>query len=133
MKYDYRKEITKDIFDYVEENYTAEEIAEKLADREEFEIMLNDDLWIEDSVTGNASGSYTFSRNTAKGYVVENMEDCIQALKEFGCEAEAVAEKFLSEDWEFFDVTIRCYLLGECVGEAVDILWNKYAQINPKP
>jgi len=133
MKYDYRKEITKDIFDYVEENYTAEEIAEKLADRDEFESTLNDDLWIEDSVTGNASGSYTFSRATAREYVVENMEDCIEALKCFCCEAETIAEKFLSEDWEFFDVTIRCYLLGECLGEAIDKLWNKYAQINPKP
>ena len=48
------------------------------------------------------------------------MELCIEAVKEFCVESETIAEKFLSEDWEYFDVTIRCYLLGQAISEALD-------------
>ena len=55
-----------------------------------------------------------------KEYVTENMEECIEALKEFCVEAETVAEKFLSEDWEYFDVTIRCHLLNQAISEVLE-------------
>lgn len=43
-----------------------------------------------------------------------------EACKEFGVNNETVGEKFLNEDWEYFDVTIRCYLLGWAISEALD-------------
>lgn len=55
--YDYREEIKNDIMDYVEDEiYLAD-----FSGREELEEKLNDDLWTVDSVTGNASGSYTLT------------------------------------------------------------------------
>jgi hypothetical protein len=113
--YNYYEAMANDIREYLADTYTAEELAEKMADVESFREELNDDLWTIDSVTGNASGSYTFSRETAKSYVLDNMTMCIDAMKEFCVEAETIAEKFLSEDWEYFDVTIRCAILGQVI------------------
>ena len=110
--YNYYEAMANDIREYLADNYTSEELAEKMADVESFREELNDDLWTVDSVTGNASGSYTFCRETAKSYVLDNMDMCIDALEEFCVEAKTIAEKFLSEDWEYFDVTIRCAILG---------------------
>jgi hypothetical protein len=77
---------------------------------------------VEDSVTGNASGSYTFNRWTAKEYVADNMELLKDALDEFCTESRTIAEHFLNEDWEYFDVSIRCYLLGSVISEVLDEL-----------
>ena len=111
MKYDYLEAIREDVREYIEENYTPEEIRENLKNREEWEEQLNDDLWTEDHVTGNASGSYTFSRRTAEEYVKDNLSLCIKAMIEFGYEAEIFGKKVYNEEWEDLDVTIRCYLL----------------------
>lgn len=120
--YNYLDSMKEDILTAIRDNYTPEEIAEKMEDRDSFEQELNDDLWVDDSVTGNGSGSYTFSRCTAKEYVNSNMLLCCEAIHEFCVDAETVAGKFLSEDWEYFDVTIRCYLLGSAIWEALEEL-----------
>ena len=80
---------------------------------------LYEDLWIEDSVTGNASGSYTFSTADAEEYVKDNMDLVREACKEFCVDSDSVSEHFMDEDWEWFDVTIRCYLLGECLDDVL--------------
>ena len=125
--YNYLDSMKEDILTAIRDTYTAEEIVEKMKDRDAFEQELNDDLWVDDNVTGNGSGSYTFNRYTAKEYVNSNMLLCCEALREFCVEAETIAEKFLSEDWEYFDVTIRCYLLGSAICEALDQIENEKA------
>ena len=77
-------------------------------------------LWIEDSVTGNASGSYTFDAWKAGEYVESNMGLAIAAFKEFS-DLKTFAEKVENEEWEYIDVTIRCYLLGQVLTEAFEI------------
>ena len=79
-----------------------------------------DQLWIEDSVTGNASGSYTFNRWQAGEYVQSNMGLAVAAFREFGSLKE-FAEKVEADEWEFIDVTIRCYLLSQVLSEAFEI------------
>lgn len=116
MKYNYLESIKADVLEYINNEIDLTDYESK----DDLHESLHDDLWAEDSVTGNASGSYTFCRETAKEYVTENMEECIEALKEFCVEAETVAEKFLSEDWEYFDVTIRCHLLGQAISEVLE-------------
>ena len=117
-KYNYLESMKEDIKNFLEDEF--EYRYSDYEDKDELQEALYNDLWTEDRVTGNASGSYTFCRQTAKEYVTENMEECIEALKEFCVEAETVAEKFLSEDWEYFDVTIRCYLLGQAISEVLE-------------
>lgn len=116
LNYNYEAEMINDIKSYLEDE---KELYAGL-DREELEEKLCYDLWVEDSVTGNASGSYTFCSATAKEYVTENIELCKDALEEFCVESSTIADKFLNEDWEYFDVTIRCYLLGHCISVALD-------------
>jgi hypothetical protein len=127
-RYNYREAIKSDILEYLTENYTTEELKEKIIDydRSDFENELHDDLWICDSVTGNASGSYTFSRTLAKEYIQsdnKNLNLLQEAAREFCCENE-VTKRFFADDWEYFDVTIRCYLLGSAISEALDELEN---------
>ena len=124
-KYNYYEAMKEDIKNYIAENYTEEELNEKLLDFDNFSEDLNDDLWTVDSVTGNGSGSYTFSRATAKDYILsdsENIDLLREALKEFCVEADTIAEKFLSEEWEYFDVTVRCYILGGVIYEVLEDL-----------
>lgn len=116
--YDYMEAMVDDIKEWVEDNIDAADFD----DRESLEEQLNDDLWADDSVTGNGSGSYTFNRAKAKEYVVDNMDLLGEMIQEFDIDAKTVGEKFIEQDWEYFDVSIRCYLLGQAIGEALDQL-----------
>lgn len=91
-------------------------------DREEVEERLNDDFWINDSITGNASGSFTFNSYKAQENVLEDIDTLRDACAEFGVDAETIGEKFLNEEWEWMDVTCRCYVLGQAIAEILDDL-----------
>ena len=117
MKYNYFEAVKADVKDYIKSEINFADWAEN---REGLEEELNDSLWVNDSVTGNASGSYTFCRETAKGYVFEDTETVTDALKEFCVDSETIAMKFFHEDWEYFDVTARCYVLGSAIDEVLD-------------
>lgn len=114
--YNYLEAMKSDIMDYIKNEINTA----NYSDRDELESDLNDILWTEDSITGNASGSYTFNRAEAAEYVNDNIDLLSEACAEFGIDSATVGEKFLDEDWEYFDVTIRCYLLGQAISEALD-------------
>lgn len=115
--YNYREAIKSDIRDHIEWNYSEAETATNIAERrEEWEEELHDVLWCTDSVTGNASGSYTFSTWQAEEYIAHNWDILEEALVEFGCyDCNPIARGA-----EWCDVTIRCYLLGECIAAVLD-------------
>lgn len=115
--YDYMEVMKDDIKTYI---ITDEIKAEIKEDRDEVEQRLNDDLWAEDCITGNASGSYFCNSYKAKEAVTDNEELCREALTEFCVESGEVAKHFLNGDWEYFDVTIRCYLLGQAISAVLD-------------
>lgn len=115
--YDYREAMTEDVKEWIKENIDLTEWTE---DREGLEQQLKDDLWTADSVTGNGSGSYTFNRVQASLYVLDNMDLLQEAIEEFATDPATVGDKFISEDWEWFDVTIRCYLLGSVISDVLD-------------
>ena len=114
--YDYLESMKADVKDYITENYETEDY-ESISEEE-----LHDTLWITDSVTGNASGSYTFNSYTAKEYVLDNMDLLEEMASEFGVDNETLGEKFINEEWEYFDVSIRCYLLGAAIHESLEEL-----------
>lgn len=117
--YDYLEQVTADVRDYVEQEI---DLTEWAGDRDGLEEKLSDDLRTCDSVTGNASGSYTFNRVQAQIYVLDGMDELQEAVNEFGIDSETIGEKFLESDWEYFDVTIRCYLLGQAITAVLDDL-----------
>lgn len=100
--YNYREEMKKDIIAWFNDNPDQK--------KENYDTNY-DTLWIEDSVTGNASGSYTFNRQQAKEYVIDNFDELCDAMMEFDC-LSCLGKKVRDGEWEYLDVTIRCYLLG---------------------
>lgn len=115
--YDYREAMIEDVKQWITDEVN---LADWTEDREGLEQQLNDDLWTEDSVTGNGSGSYTFNRVQASLYVLDNMDLLQEAIDEFTTDPATVGGKFISEDWEWFDVTIRCYLLGSVISKVLN-------------
>ena len=116
-RYNYMESITADILEYIRTDYTEEEIREKLQDRDAWEEELNNDLWAFDSVTGNASGSYTCNAWRAEEYIAHNLDLLAEAMQEFGDTSDA-----LKNGAEWCDVTIRCYLLGAAISAALDTI-----------
>lgn len=112
MKYNYFEAVKADVLDYISENINLAEFDSF----DDLEDSLNDELWVSDSVTGNASGSYTFSTWQAEENLCHNWDLLADALREFGCESVDILDKGA----EWCDVTIRCYLLGQAIAEALE-------------
>lgn len=113
MTYDYRRAMVQDIKDVIEDYDYSD-----CSDLDDAYEKLNDDLWINDSVTGNGSGSYTFSSEKAREYVAGNEELLVDAMEEFGSGPDQYKEALTNP--EYADVTIRCYLLNEMIGIALE-------------
>ena len=114
--YDYLEAVKEDVVDFIKCDIDLKDFVE----REELEEYLNEELFDCDRVTGNASGSYTFNSCEAKENIEDNIELLNEACNEFETSVETVGDWFLSENWEAMDVTIRCYLLGQAIAEALD-------------
>lgn len=122
--YDYRKALKKDIRNYIEDyEYDISGSKEDVIDD------LFDVLWAEDSVTGNGFMGYEengvlLPDDKAKMYVLDNIEIMLEAVQEFGCK-ESVVPKMIEGDWIWFDITIRCYLLGSCIAEVLENIFKR--------
>lgn len=119
--YNYLEVVTSDILDYIKEEINLDEWK---GNREGLEEKLNDELWTVDSVTGNASGSYTLNTWEAEENLAHNWDLLAEALDEFGQDGTDV----LRQGAEAMDVTIRCYLLGQAIAEALDELEEELAE-----
>lgn len=108
-KYNYRKAVKDDVeFQFLERG-----IKSRLCDKDLAELQ--DDLFLCDDVTGNASGSYTMSRWTAEENLCHNLGLLSEVLRDVGFTPSELAVKL--EDPEACDVIVRCYLLGEMMYE----------------
>ena len=119
--YNYLEAVTADVVEYIKNEIN-------LADydsREELEEALNDELWTADSVTGNASGSYYCNAWKAEEALAHNWDLLAEALTEFGQDGTDV----LKQGAEAMDVTIRCYLLGQAIAEALEELEEELAAV----
>lgn len=113
-KYDYHEQIKNDILDHIKSEY-PEIMTSDFWDCTTKDMVydtLYDKLWLCDNVTGNASGSYTFSTWQAEENLCHNTDLLKEAVEEFGGK--------IPEGAEAQDVTIRCYLLSECLNEVLD-------------
>ena len=112
-RYDYYQAVKDDIKQYIEDH----DVKVTTSNREDLEQELYDDMFISDSVTGNASGSYTFNTWQAEENLCHNLDLLKEAFSEFG------EPSFdMLESAESCDVTIRCYLLSQCLHEVLDEL-----------
>lgn len=112
-QYDYREAVKNDIIDYINDH----DVKVTSSNKDEVYEQLYDEMFISDSVTGNASGSYTFNTWKAEENLCHNLDLLGEALSEFGSDPAKIMESP-----EACDVTIRCYLLSEILGEVLDEL-----------
>lgn len=103
MKYNYLENMKEDIKQYIKDYDITEPTFDKLYD----------DMFIDDSITGNASGSYTFNTWDAEDYIAHNLDLLQEACEVFGCEPKL-------DNAEWCDVTIRCHLLAQALQEVLD-------------
>lgn len=112
--YNYYEKVKQAVEEAATNEYTLKML--EPMDLEEYEEKLNDALWVDDSVTGNASGSYFFNRYEAEEAITHNLDIATEAFKEFGYNNIDALEKGA----EWIDVIIRCYLLSSCIAEYID-------------
>lgn len=117
-RYDYMEQMKADILEWLE----CEVMDIPWSDFDELEYFANtwlyDNLWNNDSITGNASGSYFCNTWAAEEALCHNFDLLSEALFEFGCDTANTIE----HGAEYCDVTIRCYLLGQAINETLDCL-----------
>ena len=107
--YDYRMHVTVDAQHFVL-NESDLDITQ-FADEVDLADALREELWTEDSVTGNGSGSYTFNRYLAEEYLLYNHELVAEAYEYFDLKGYVEPETL--------DVCIRLMLLDNEVAETV--------------
>ena len=147
QEYDYLENVKEDVKDYLEEfppcvedfadfikcerindNGDCEYFFEELCDLKE---ELNEKLFVDDGVTGNASGSYTFNSNEAKEYVFSGgLQILKNAVEECYLSSSGLVKYFTDENWEALDVICRCSVLYNAIDEDVDEWAENYAEEN---
>lgn len=115
--YDYYENVKDDVRTHIYDYYSEQELAGKIEDDpEELKEELNENMWTDDSVTGNGSGSYTFNSVQAAENLVGNFGLIQEAYEEFGYDSISLEDI----DPEKMDVTIRCYYLRRAIDEVID-------------
>ena len=113
--YNYLEAVKNDVRTAIEEGRVYIDYDNEIDD---IIVSIEDILWANETVTGNESGSYTFDKEKAKGYVSENMDLLADAIDVFDCREEA-GKNLADKNWEYFDVIIRLYVLNQAVEEVV--------------
>lgn len=115
-KYDYLKHVQDDVKDYLK-SLDVGKFGLLLQQDEDTIDEVEDELFVNDNVTGNGSGSYTMNREEAE----QNLGGNWQLLKEARDELDPNVD-VLDKGAEFCDVLIRCYLLDEALNECLNEL-----------
>lgn len=109
MDYNYFEAVCDDVREVIVESW-ADRFAE-FESLDELREALNDELRACDRVTGNGSGSYTFSAWKAEEYLAHNWGVLEEACEEFGAD---IGEE-VKKGAENADVLIRCYYLDAAI------------------
>lgn len=121
MSYHYRTEMKQDILDYINRNITLDD----WEFRDDLEDYLYNELWANDSITGNGGNYYSleFICNNCLAY---NLELIMEACEEFCVDMKTLLQHYHDGDLaRYLDCTIRCYLLGEVLYTVLDEIWKE--------
>lgn len=119
-KYEYKTEMATDILNYIDSNITLED----WEFRTDLEDYLYDELWIEDSVTGNGSDYYD-TETSCESYLAYNLDLMMEACEEFCVDMKVLLQHYHDKDLaRYLDCTIRCYLLGEVLHDVLNDIWK---------
>lgn len=113
--YNYYDEVLQAVEEAVKDGYSPEMLEPE--DLDDYAEKLNDVLWVADSVTGNASGSFFCNAYKAEEALAGNWGLAIEALGDFCC-----GEVFnaFEKGAEWVDCVVRCYLLSQCINDYIE-------------
>ena len=118
-KYDYKKAIIQDIKQYIKDNHWVENCYDNDKDYYENLDILYDEVWAEDSITGNGFNYYDTEKKCQE-YIASNLALYFQAANDF-CDFPNDGTPWIYKNpAQHMDATIRCYLLRECLEEACE-------------
>lgn len=113
--YNYYDEVLQAVEEATKDGYSPEML--EPVDLEDYAERLSNALWIDDGVTGNASGSYFCNAYRAEEALVGNWGLAAEALEEFGYDNDINA---FEKGAEWIDCLIRCYLLNSCISDYIE-------------
>ena len=114
-RYNYFEAVKADVRDYITEEI---DLSEWIGNREGLEQQLNEDLWVSDRVTGNASGSYYCNTWRAEEALAHNWDEIEETAAELGIEPKISDGYEYGAEW--WDVSIRCRYLAGAIAEVLD-------------
>ena len=123
-KYNYREAIIQDIKNWIlkqDRNGQLNNLYPEDMPYDEIIEHVIEDVWGEDSVTGNGLDGYA-SEEECQKYVATNLSLYFEATNDFGDFPNNGTPWIYKNPAQHMDATIRCYLLSECVREACDQL-----------
>ena len=116
--YDYRKALISDIKEYIKDNPNAVYVDPMVDD--EISNYWYDVLWTEDCITGNGAFWYA-KEDECEEFLAHNIDLALEACNEFGVDMKMLFEAATNGNVaRYIDCTIRCYLLGECLEQALE-------------
>ena len=132
MKYDYRRAITDDLKDWIVNDTDITENGIEDGRDDDLPNWIYDETFDEDSITGNGAyyyGTEEFCSECLSG----NFDLLYEAAREFAIDDEIniLIQHYEHKDLaRYFDCTIRCYLLGECIEKALEELHDEMGRLS---
>ena len=115
MDYDYRKALYDDIMNYITDNHIN---LNEYDSRSQFEGFLSDELWMEDSITGNG-GDYYADKYKCEEFICHNWDLVREIADTFELDFGSSFREYGSAFPQYIDCCIRCYLLTEIIEKVV--------------
>ena len=127
-KYDYRRAITDEIKDWIvnESDITADQLED-----DNIANWISEQVWDEGHVTGNGAYYYD-TEDKCSEYLSNNFDLLYEAVREFCIDDNVNSLIAHYEDntlARYFDTTIRCYLLYECIEKALEELKDEMGRV----
>lgn len=121
---DYYKQVKADAIDYIDEQFDN-----GYWDADTQWDIVYDDMFCEDSITGNASGPYTFNAAQARENISEAIWD--EGIRNACNNMGVVIYNYVSADNpEGLDVAIRCAMLSEVYDDIEKYFSDRIDQCN---
>lgn len=121
--YSYQKSVKSDIREYLKEELDVGTFGLLLQGDDDTIETVRDELFQDDSITGNQSGSYTMNTLKAEENLVGNWNLLEEVMSEFDLHVNPI-----EKGAEWCDSLIRCYLVDWCFNEVLNDIVNQKEQ-----
>lgn len=123
-KYDYYIEVMNDIECWMDKDGDPFDLSQ-FSDRDEAAEYLHDELWAEDSITGNGPYGYA-SEEECEEYLCHNLNLIIEAIDTYGISTSDLRAQYTVKKLaRYLDCLARLYVLPNAIEGAL-IIWEDY-------